>query len=235
MQRVDWNEIRARTIALYARRRPGTSSDDLLPPALTEAQVHQAEKQFGVTFPDDYRQYLLTVSAGGRVRTLRLGQTGWHWDGDTSTQHANLHLSFPDHDTALAACEEIWSKEPQYEDYTSTAAYQAAHDMWEETAEAAGDARTAGAIFLCDDGCGFYTLLVVSGPMRGTMWFDGRATCDRLNPLLNDAGKPATFGEWYLDWLKHEEPLVTTERRQAAYRLWRAGIDTPIWFRWFES
>ncbi|MFE4540851.1 SMI1/KNR4 family protein [Streptomyces scopuliridis] len=38
----------------------------VLPPVLSEAQVRRAEEQFGVVFPDDYRQYLLHVSAGGR-------------------------------------------------------------------------------------------------------------------------------------------------------------------------
>ncbi|MCG7527376.1 hypothetical protein MHW47_23435 [Streptomyces sp. OfavH-34-F] len=70
--------------------------------------------------------------------------------------------------------------------------------------------------------------------MRGTMWFDGRATCDRLNPLLNDDGQPATFGEWYLDWLTREETLTTPELRRAANDRWSAGTDAPIWRRWFD-
>jgi hypothetical protein len=197
--------------------------------------VRQAEEQFGVVFPDDYRQYLLRVSAGGRVRTLRVDQNGWRWDGDQPADRANLHVPFPDHDAALAASEDMWLTEPQEGDYASAAAYRAAHDAWRETADAAEDARTSGAVPLCDDGCGFYTLLVVSGPMRGAMWFDGRATCDRLNPLLNDDGQPATFAEWYLDWLTHEEALTTPELRRAANDRWRAGTDVPIWLRWFTS
>ncbi|WP_051055491.1 MULTISPECIES: hypothetical protein [Kitasatospora] len=94
--------------------------------------------------------------------------------------------------------------------------------------DAADDARDTGAVFLLEHGCGFSTLLVVSGPMRGTMWFDGRATCDRLNPLLNDDRRPATFAEWYLDWLAHEESMTTPEQR-------RADAGRPIWFRWFDE
>lgn len=235
MQAVDWDEVRERTITLYARGGMDGNRTDGLPPALSEAQVRQVEDQFGVTFPDDYRQYLLCVSAGGRVRTLRFDGSGWGWDGARYADHANLHVPFPDHDTALAATEELWENEPKRESHPSAAAYQADHDAWREAADAAEDARTHGAVFLCDDGCGFHTLLVVSGPMRGAMWFDGRATCDRLNPLLNDAREPASFAEWYLDWLTHEEPLTTPEQRRAAHRNWQEGKDTPIWWRWFDS
>ncbi len=235
MRAVDWDEVRERTIALYARRGTDAGRYGGLPPVLSEAQVRQAEEQFGVAFPDDYRRYLLHVSAGGRVRTLSFDGSGWGWDGARHGEHANLHLPFPDHDTALAASEDLWETEPKREDYASAAAYQADHDAWQEAADAAEDARTHGAVLLCDDGCGFSTLLVVSGPMRGTMWFDGRATCDRLNPLLNDARRPASFAEWYLDWLAHEEPLGTPEQRRAAFQNWHAGTDTPIWLRWFDS
>lgn len=233
MQAVDWDEVRARTIALYARQRTGVGRRGGLPEVLRETQVRQAEEQFGVAFPDEYRQYLLRVSAGGRVRTLRFDGARWDWDGARYGDHAKLHVPFPDHDTALAASEVVWESEPKREDYVSDTAYQADYGAWREAADAAEDARATGAIFLCDDGCGFYTLLVVSGPMRGTMWFDGRVTCDRLNPLLNDDRQAATFAEWYLDWLAHEESLTTPEQRRAAYQSWDKGTSTPIWYRWF--
>ena len=233
MQTVNWSGVRERTIALHARQ--SRQAGSVLPPVLSEAQVRRAEEQFGVVFPDEYRLYLLHVSAGGRVRTLRVDGRGWRWDGDQPADRANLRVPFPDHDTALAASEDLWLTEPQEGNYVSAAAYQADHDAWRETAEAAEDARTFGTVPLCDDGCGFYTRLVVSGPMRGAMWFDGRATCDRLNPLLNDDGQPATFGEWYLDWLTREEALTTPELRRAASERWHAGTDVPIWLRWFTS
>ncbi|GAA2468057.1 hypothetical protein [Streptomyces macrosporus] len=50
-------------------------------------------------------------------------------------------------------------------------------------------------MFLQENGCGFSTLLVVTGPYRGTMWFDARATCERILPLrLN--GRMVSFGDW---------------------------------------
>ncbi|MFJ9895488.1 hypothetical protein ACIQPR_19470 [Streptomyces sp. NPDC091280] len=233
MPTVNWTGVRERTIALHARR--NGPADTALPPALSETQVRRAEEQFGVEFPGDYRAYLLRVSAGGRVRTLRPGPDGWHWDGDHPADLAHLRLPFPDHDTALAASEDVWLAEPREERYASAEDFRAAHETWREAADAAEDARTHGTVRLRDDGCGFSTVLVLGGPMRGTMWFDGRATCDRLNPLLNDDGQPAGFGEWYLDWLTREEALTTPELRRAASDRWHAGTDVPIWLRWFDS
>ncbi|GGQ42291.1 hypothetical protein GCM10010215_77270 [Streptomyces virginiae] len=46
----------------------------------------------------------------------------------------------------------------------------------------------AGAVYIQEDGCGFSTLLVVTGPHRGQMWFDGRATCDQILPSDGPAG-----------------------------------------------
>ncbi|WP_327682557.1 hypothetical protein [Kitasatospora sp. NBC_00458] len=71
--------------------------------------------------------------------------------------------------------------------------------------------------------------------MRGAVWFDGRSATERLNPLLNDDGEAATFAEWYLDRLAHEEVLATPEQRAAAHANRDAGARKPIWFRWFDS
>ncbi|MFJ1895870.1 hypothetical protein [Streptomyces sp. NPDC088115] len=71
--------------------------------------------------------------------------------------------------------------------------------------------------------------------MRGVVWFDARATCDRLDPLLNNDGQPAAFGEWYLDRLTREESLTTVNSvvRQASDG--RQGTDVPIRLRRFGS
>ena len=51
----------------------------------------------------------------------------------------------------------------------------------------------------------------------------------KLHPLLNDDRQAATFAEWYLDRLTHEESLTTPEQRRAAFRNWHAGVGRPIW------
>ncbi|WP_018548700.1 SMI1/KNR4 family protein [Streptomyces sp. LaPpAH-108] len=77
MGAVNWGDIHERTIALYARHGTGLGGQEL-PDVLSETQLRRAEEQFGVEFPEDYRQYLLRVSAGGRVRTLRFDGARWY-------------------------------------------------------------------------------------------------------------------------------------------------------------
>ncbi|MDN3025622.1 hypothetical protein [Streptomyces sp. S.PB5] len=66
-------------------------------------------------------------------------------------------------------------------------------------AEPSRTARTAGAVVVQEHGCGFATLLALTGPLAGTLWWDGRATCDLILPLSPDhvrGARPVTFGEW---------------------------------------
>ncbi|EFE77860.1 predicted protein [Streptomyces filamentosus NRRL 15998] len=47
--------------------------------------------------------------------------------------------------------------------------------------------------------CGFATPRALTGPLAGTVWWDGRATCDLIVPLSLDhagGGRPAAFCEW---------------------------------------
>ncbi|MFJ7246237.1 SMI1/KNR4 family protein [Kitasatospora sp. NPDC098652] len=238
MLNTDWDQVGKRLRALYEKRagyRGGAAGEAPAPP-LTEAQVGGAERQFGITFPTDYRDFLLRVSAGGCFpRELRHGPDGWHWAGDEHTDRSRLGTPFPDHDRALATADAVWDNPPREEDHRRPEEWLAARTAWEEAAEAAEADRVTGAVFLKGHGHGFSALLVVTGPHRGTMWFDGRPTCDRLNPLLTDDGRPATFAEWYLDWLAREEPLITPEQREADRRHHHHGKDTPIWLRWFDT
>ncbi|MBD0696067.1 SMI1/KNR4 family protein [Streptomyces sp. CBMA123] len=228
MRTTDWDQVRQRLLALSEERAGhGDGSAANAPAApLTEDQVSEAEQQFGIIFPADYRGFLLRVSAGGHFpRELRRGPDGWHWVGDQDTDLTRLGTPFPDHDAALAASDEFWDNPLREADYANPEEFQSALAVWSEAAEAAERDRVTGAVFLKGHGHNFSALLVVSGPQHGEMWFDGRPTCDRLNPLLTDEGRPAGFADWYLDWLNHESG---SKRRSE-------GKGTPIWLRWFDT
>ncbi|MEU5891291.1 hypothetical protein ABZ835_31235 [Streptomyces sp. NPDC047461] len=75
----------------------------------------------------------------------------------------------------------------------------AAWRPWAAEADDFEDRKTAGAIVVQEHGCGFATLLALTGPLAGTVWWDGRATCDLIVPLSLDhlrGARPVTFGEW---------------------------------------
>ncbi|MFG2644712.1 hypothetical protein ACGFYP_27520 [Streptomyces sp. NPDC048370] len=65
---------------------------------------------------------------------------------------------------------------------------------WDGEYEVLQEYKTSGSVCIQEHGCGFSTLLVVTGPHRGTMWFDARATCDLILPLMLD-GRHLSFAD----------------------------------------
>ncbi len=165
------------------------------PPPLSEAEICEAEAELGITFPDQYREYLLRESAGGAVNRLCRSAAGWGWHGDSSTNYDLLTTDFPPPDSYRAYEDELDVREPLMQDFPDHHAYQAAWERWDAEYEVFQERKTSGAVFIQDNGCGISTLLVVSGPYRGSLWFDGRATCDQILPL-ELGGQPVSFMDW---------------------------------------
>ncbi|MFE0580894.1 SMI1/KNR4 family protein [Streptomyces sp. NPDC058874] len=177
---------------------PGPAPDH---PPLTEAEVAEAEAELGIRFPPAYRAYLTEVSSGGRVHRLARGPAGWWWEGNGDTRRDLLPVPFPHPDSYAAEDDELWARMPQRADFPDDAAHQAALRAWDED-EAHyefEERKTAGAVVLQENGCGFSTLLALTGPLADTVWWDGRATCDLIVPLSFDhprGAPPLTFREW---------------------------------------
>ncbi|WP_405929458.1 SMI1/KNR4 family protein [Streptomyces griseus] len=186
--------VRARLTADPVRRPAG-------PPPLTEAETAEAEAQLGVTFPPECRRHLLEVSAGGEA-FARLERTEgvWWWTDNSATRRDLLALPFPHPDSHDEAVDALLLRQPRAEDCPDDEeAFSRAWTAWDDEAGEFEDRKTAGAVVLKEHGCGFATLLALTGPPAGTVWWDGRATCDLIVPLsLDHAGgaRPVTFGEW---------------------------------------
>ncbi|WP_329204192.1 SMI1/KNR4 family protein [Streptomyces sp. NBC_00683] len=162
---------------------------------LSEAEICEAEAELGIGFPDQYRAYLLRQNAGGTVNRLGRSAAGWGWHGDSHTNYDLLTTAFPHPDSYRAYEDELDAREPLTENFPDHNAYRAAWEQWDAEYEVFEERKTSGAVFIQDNGCGFSTLLVVSGPLRGSLWFDGRATCDQILPL-NLGGQPVSFTDW---------------------------------------
>ncbi|MFI8093566.1 SMI1/KNR4 family protein [Streptomyces sp. NPDC086080] len=163
-------------------------------------------RRASIIFPVEYREYLLRQSAGGAVNRLRRTPAGWGWQGDSSTNYDLLTTAFPQPDSYRADENKLDAREPLEENFPDHEAYQQAWKQWDAEYEVFQERKTSGAVFIQENGCGFSTLLVVTGPHRGTMWFGGRATCDQILPLNLD-GRPVPFTDWLgrssvdlLDW-----------------------------------
>ncbi|WP_232838587.1 SMI1/KNR4 family protein [Streptomyces geranii] len=169
---------------------------------LSEAEVVEAERELAVALPQEYRAYLREVSAGGPLARLGRTDRGWWWAGNHPEARALLAVPFPHPDSYARADDELMDRMPEAEAFEGEAAYAAAWRVWADEADAFEELKTAGAVVVQENGCGFSTLLAVTGPLAGTMWWDGRATCGRIVTLSLDhpgGATPVRFGEW----LKH--------------------------------
>ncbi|MFD8685733.1 SMI1/KNR4 family protein [Streptomyces sp. NPDC059651] len=174
-------------------------------PPLTEAEIGEAERELGVSFPDEYRVYLREVSAGGALFRLERTGRGWWWAGNDEEQRELLATPFPHPDSYAEADDELTAREPQPEAFEDDAAYREARRVWVEEADRFEDLKTAGAVVIQEHGCGFSTLLALTGSLAGTVWWDGRATCGLFVPLSLDhvdGARPVRFGQWldYGSW-----------------------------------
>ncbi|MEU6478885.1 SMI1/KNR4 family protein [Streptomyces sp. NPDC047017] len=166
--------------------------------ALTQGEVQEAESELKVTFPDEYRAYLLRCNGQGkgRVNPLRRTAAGWRWEGDSLTHYGLLGTDFPHPDSYRDHEDRLDEREPLRGDFADEGAYRAAWGKWDDEYGVLQDHKTSGAVFVQENGCGFATLLVVTGAHRGEMWCDARATCDLILPMRLGGGVPVSFAQW---------------------------------------
>jgi len=142
------------------------SAKDNRRPPLTEREVLDFESAYGIRLPEDYRNYLLTVA--GTTPGFAPGY-GLH----NCLGHRPKPGDF------------LQSPFPHMQDWN-----EMDNDSYED------DVQVAGSLLLAHLGCTHYVRLVVTGPMRGTVWGDSRGGSEGLVMLENAAGNPMTFEEW---------------------------------------
>jgi hypothetical protein len=184
---------------------------------LSAEELADLESLVGARLPEEYRDFLLQVGAGGAgpaygVYPVERGERGWQWTGDWAAlaDEARLAEPFPVAGPDPEVMEVLLGQCPQEEDFADVAEFDSAYEAWDERwAEVMWDPdRTVGAVVLCDLGCGRRQWLVVSGSEAGRIWSDDRIDGVGLAPLLDEAGRPVTFARWYLDWLDRAEQQV---------------------------
>ncbi|MER7832295.1 SMI1/KNR4 family protein [Streptomyces sp. NPDC095602] len=213
-----WTGVRERVLALaespgvekvFGFPYGGTPLED----PLTEEELADLELYCGVRLPDEYRDFLLHVGAGGAgptygvfpVRRDADGAWQWHGDGGDMTLPKRLAEPFRQH-VNPEELDALLADQPDEEAYEDIDDYDTANDAWEERLFATlwSDDHTVGAICLCHLGCAQRQWLVVSGPERGRMWDDARCDYVDLEPL------GVTFAQWYLNWLAEAEKTAGT-------------------------
>ncbi|WP_369171032.1 SMI1/KNR4 family protein [Streptomyces sp. R28] len=131
---------------------------------LSEAEVAEAEAQWGISLPVEYRAFLLEVGAGGAgpgygLTTLGRTDAGWLWsDPGRGTVHERLSSPFPGGEESVRAQAEHERKEPVESGFADEAAFHEAYRTWLEADERLYDWFSSGAVCLSHEGCGYLPL-----------------------------------------------------------------------------
>lgn len=148
-----------------------------LHPVITVAELSAFERQHAIVLPAGYRDFLLSVGNGGAGPYYGLFSLQQYKGGREAIKDDFLSLAFP-------LCEAWNAVEESVDKYVLDEYFSYFGNYW-----------TQGAMVICHFGCGAYFLLVVSGPERGQIWFDDRASDCGLSPWGCD------FLTWYESWL----------------------------------
>lgn len=216
MTEIDWLGVRQRVGAITSMEAARTvfgaiGHKFVLHPVLTVAELADLEQGIGVRLPAEYRSFLLEVGNGGAgpgygLERVEWAIDGWRWMGDGVTTVGRLGIPFQPFDPRVY--DEHAAQRPVERDFSDPDAFTQAGLAWVQRLDDLYDEETFGTVALSHQGCGYFWLLVVSGPERGTVWDDSRAADIALSPLTGPAGGRLTFGQWYLDWLAQAEAAV---------------------------
>ncbi|HEY2701315.1 MAG TPA: SMI1/KNR4 family protein [Pseudonocardiaceae bacterium] len=150
-----------------------------LGPALSESEVAAFEQSYGITLPAEYREFVRRVGNGGAGPCYGLYQL----DGAELVEQNREDWLRPEHFATPFPHTEFWN--PNSPELTMTD---------DEYFDPKWD---TGSIIIDHYGCGHFYRLIVTGPARGQVWFDGRASDEGLTPGPD-------FTTWYLDWLNKD-------------------------------
>jgi SMI1/KNR4 family protein SUKH-1 len=161
------------------------------------------EKKHRARLPDDYRDFLIHCGNGGAGPYYGLFPLGL-FDGSGNGLEpwiegggfaGVLSRSFP-HRAA-------WNLPDDRFTMPDDLAGEDAEQAWYEELdkECWRPELVDGAFPICHQGCAYRNLLVVSGPERGHIWLDGRASDGGIVPVADGGGSRVSFAVWYTSWL----------------------------------
>lgn len=181
---------------------------------MSEEQVRALEADLGAGLPAQYRSFLLRVGGGGAgpdygLMTPTVGNGRWQWLGiglaspaqPTTAEFAGRPFVAEALRSELTALE---AQVPTPDAFATDEEFDRAYDAWSARCEELYDAQEAGAVFLSEQGCGYASLLVMTGPQRGAIWWDLRPMDRGIEPTGHD------FGHWYRSWLERTEQRLET-------------------------
>lgn len=172
---------------------------------LNESDVLEFEQAHHIELPVDYRAFITATGNGGAgpfYGVFPLGKRDAPFGSDLEEWHENdgfigiLSNPFPHdkdwNDLSRMPKDELAESAPDV--------YEKQQDDFDN--QYWSSALVNGAIPICHEGCATRIWLVVTGPQAGYLWRDTRSEFTGIRPLKLQSGNPATFINWYEEWLQ---------------------------------
>jgi tetratricopeptide (TPR) repeat protein len=152
-----------------------------LAPPLAEAELTEFERTHGVSLPADYRAFLTTLGNGGAGPFYGLAPL--------SAEPPRFAAEFDGTQPSLARPFPLHGAWPQGEQSSGPPI-------------APGTSVYDGLVLLSDQGCGYFDVLIVSGPQRGQVWADFTQALGGLMPWYDSffAAYEAWLDRAYVEW-----------------------------------
>ncbi len=159
---------------------------------LTDDIISDFEEKNHITLPNDYRLFLQHVGNGG------VGPCYGLIELENTLRHIypkngpfSLEESFPHQNISYRNFNQL---------------------NYEPEADYMQNKYINGSLGICDEGCGYYDLLVVSGKEKGLVWIDNRCSAGPILPIMfqhlhsslrtmRHPDEGVDFTNWYESWL----------------------------------
>ncbi len=203
----------------------------LIKPCLSEKELAEFEEENALQLPDDYRTYLKFFGNGGAgphygVIPLKLAvsesfpldvpfkftlpyfpdvEADQFFEFDHKTRTTQYFFTSREAlIEAIYGTEELYQKATNYVDEATLDAFTD-----EQYKEYQAFTKYGGILWLCEEGCGHISFLVVRGEQYGTMWGDSTVSDYGIFPHTKKSDRVfktrRSFAEWFTEWLEKSE------------------------------
>ena len=186
-------------------------------PTLSENEVSVFEQEHNIRLPEEYRLFITQIGNGGAGPFYGL-YTLKDNEGDGSEEDIKFPFPFSAANP-FNLRDLLLNLDILYYDANTS---QNENTAWEELNKkivSESYSRTnRGTIYLCTEGCGMYSVLVVNGAEYGNVWFVDLTNGLGVFPIIDPAtGKPVGFFRWYELWL---DSAIAEERSEDENDRW---------------
>lgn len=165
---------------------------------LKERELIDFEKLNDLKIPEDYRQFLTSIGNGGFGPFYGLLPL---LGNDGNKVHPEKEFTLTK-EKPLKIYEELKPLEIRLEKCNNKMEEKEIYEEKDRKLDSLYEKATCGITFLCHEGCGMYSVLVIKGQEAGNVWYLDFANDVGAYPLINPkTQQPVNFSDWLEMWL----------------------------------